>query len=609
MVVDARSHGRGDPAHLADRPDAFVPVIDRLHDLARSLQPFFLEEPPNLYARGWARCARVGVFRRFRHLSGDQLSDLVRFATARSARSSSAISRPTRYAGSTSRTTSTGCTRRRTCPARRSACSSTCCPAARTCPGLLRPRDRRDGLDHPGDGGGGPGGGGGDPGVVDGCARRGPGRARDRGLLEDGTELDAKVVLSNADPKRTFLGLVESPQLAGGVPRRRRGDQDGRPVRQGELRPVRGAAWTGMPADADANRRSLATLVPTLEEAQRIYDRHRGGEIPDELWVDCVTASNVDETLAPPGDARHDGVRAVRALRAPTGHLGRTARRAAAQGRGDDRALRATRRPGTIGAAQVLTPLDLERTYGLTEGNIFHGDLHIGQLFSMRPLPAWSRYRTPIEGLYLCGAGAHPGGGVTGAPGYGASHAALRDLRDGGARGAEGSLPQLRVAPVTEFALGGELRPIEAARRRGRLRAGLPPGERRGSAGRALVPRARLPDVVHGDARHDDERDRMTTGRLRFERTRDPGRGRRHGRVGAVPGRRPDVLAVAEVPPPPGSVLRDRRLPELPGHGGRRAGRPVVRHPGRERHARRTRPRLALGRPRRAARDRSRCTR
>jgi phytoene dehydrogenase-like protein len=86
---------------------------------------------------------------------------------------------------------------------------------------------------------------------------------------------------------------------------------------------------------------------------------------------------------------------------------------------------------GSIETAQVLTPLDLERTYGLTEGNIFHGDLNIGQLFSMRPMPAWSRYRTPVEGLYLCGAGAHPGGGVTGAPGHGASHAALRDLRRG----------------------------------------------------------------------------------------------------------------------------------------------------------------------------------
>ena len=73
--------------------------------------------------------------------------------------------------------------------------------------------------------------------------------------------------------------------------------------------------------------------------------------------------------------------------------------------------------PGAIVARQVLTPLDLERTYGLTEGNIFHGDLRLEQLFFMRPVPGWSQYRTPVDGLYLCGAGAHPGGGVTGAPG------------------------------------------------------------------------------------------------------------------------------------------------------------------------------------------------
>jgi phytoene dehydrogenase-like protein len=77
----------------------------------------------------------------------------------------------------------------------------------------------------------------------------------------------------------------------------------------------------------------------------------------------------------------------------------------------------------------VLTPLDLERVYGLTEGNIFHGDLTLEQLFFMRPVAGWSQYRTPIEGLYLCGAGAHPGGGVTGAPGHNAAHQVLRDWK------------------------------------------------------------------------------------------------------------------------------------------------------------------------------------
>ena len=82
----------------------------------------------------------------------------------------------------------------------------------------------------------------------------------------------------------------------------------------------------------------------------------------------------------------------------------------------------------SIIARRVFTPLDLERTFGITEGNIFHGDLSLDQLFFMRPLPGWSQYRTPIAGLYLCGAGTHPGGGVTGAPGHNAAHRILRDL-------------------------------------------------------------------------------------------------------------------------------------------------------------------------------------
>ncbi len=77
----------------------------------------------------------------------------------------------------------------------------------------------------------------------------------------------------------------------------------------------------------------------------------------------------------------------------------------------------------------VLTPLDLEQRFGITEGNIFHGDINMAQLFHMRPVPGWTQYRSPIEGLYLCGAGTHPGGGVTGAPGFNAAKRILRDQR------------------------------------------------------------------------------------------------------------------------------------------------------------------------------------
>jgi phytoene dehydrogenase-like protein len=77
-------------------------------------------------------------------------------------------------------------------------------------------------------------------------------------------------------------------------------------------------------------------------------------------------------------------------------------------------------------ARRVYTPLDLEQTFGITEGNIFHGDISLEQMFFMRPLPGWAHYKTPIDNLYLCGAGTHPGGGVTGAPGYNAAHMILR---------------------------------------------------------------------------------------------------------------------------------------------------------------------------------------
>jgi phytoene dehydrogenase-like protein len=78
---------------------------------------------------------------------------------------------------------------------------------------------------------------------------------------------------------------------------------------------------------------------------------------------------------------------------------------------------------------QVISPLDLEREYSLTGGNIFHGDMTLDQLFFMRPVAGWAKYRTPIEALYLCGSGTHPGGGVMGAPGYNAAREILSDWR------------------------------------------------------------------------------------------------------------------------------------------------------------------------------------
>jgi phytoene dehydrogenase-like protein len=183
-----------------------------------------------------------------------------------------------------------------------------------------------------------------------------------------------------------------------------------------------------MPRDWAAPQRALFTLVPSLEFAQASAEAARRGEIPEELWVDCVVATNVDPSLAPAG--KHVLTCFVQYV---PYRLARSSWDFERERLGDRVVARigdyAPNVPAAVVARQVLTPLDLERTYGLTEGNIFHGDLNLEQLFFLRPVPGWSSYRTPVEGLYLCGAGAHPGGGVTGAPGHNAAKQVLRDRR------------------------------------------------------------------------------------------------------------------------------------------------------------------------------------
>jgi phytoene dehydrogenase-like protein len=256
---------------------------------------------------------------------------------------------------------------------------------------------------------------------------------RARGVaLEDGTEIQAGTVLSGADPKRTFLGLVDKAELPEEFRAAVAGIRMDGPCGKVNLVLDAEPAVRGMPPGAGPGRRALFTLPPDLAVADACYDRAKRGELPDsdQLFIDCVVASAVDGSLAPAG--RHIMTCFVQYLPYRP-----------AEGSWDglreelgDRVLArigtfAPGLPASVVARQVLTPLDLERTYGLTEGNIFHGDIAADQLFHMRPVPGWARYATPVPGLYLCGAGAHPGGGVTGAPGYNAARRVLADLRRG----------------------------------------------------------------------------------------------------------------------------------------------------------------------------------
>jgi len=247
-------------------------------------------------------------------------------------------------------------------------------------------------------------------------------------VLEDGTELRSRMVFSNADPKRTFLKLVPSSELPGEFLQAIRGIKMDGPCAKVNMVLSEEPRFTGTPANTPPLQRSLYTLVSSLEFAERCYDIAKFGQIPEELWIDCVVASNADSSLAPSG--KHILTCFVQyvpyRLRTGDWDSNRVLLR--------DRVIKkiseyAPNVPNAIVSVQVLTPLDLERTYGVTEGNIFHGELNLEQLFFMRPVAGWSQYRMPITGLYLCGAGAHPGGGVTGAPGHNAAKQALRDWR------------------------------------------------------------------------------------------------------------------------------------------------------------------------------------
>ncbi|MEE9292197.1 MAG: NAD(P)/FAD-dependent oxidoreductase [Acidobacteriota bacterium] len=408
----------------------FLRVDDQLKKLARYLQPFFLEPPPNIGARGLEglmELLRVG--RRFHRISGDEISQMVAFMSG-----SLGDFLDRNYESDEVKTLilANNVYGKHGGPYQNG-----------TAIGLLFH------LLAGGEGGlqgffghviGGMGS------ITGAMAAAGRvhgaeiltsspvGRilvrdGRARGIaLEDGTEIGARFVVSNADPKRTFLGMVDSSDIPADFRHAIAGIKMAGPCAKVNFVLSEEPRVEGMPADADPRRRSLFTLVPSLEFAERCYDEAKLGRFPEELWVDCVVASNVDDTLAPRG--KHIMTCFVQyvpyQLKDGTWDENRELL--------GDRVVKMIARyapnvPTAIVARQVLTPLDLERTYGLTEGNIFHGDLVLDQLFFMRPVPGWAQYRTPIQGLYLCGAGTHPGGGVTGAPGYNAARQVLKDLR------------------------------------------------------------------------------------------------------------------------------------------------------------------------------------
>jgi phytoene dehydrogenase-like protein len=250
--------------------------------------------------------------------------------------------------------------------------------------------------------------------------------------LEDGTELFAEVVVSAADPHRTFTNFVDPRELPADLV-----DALARYRYQGTSSKVN-FALDGLPrypalGDRADHYRGFLNIGPSLEYIERAFDEAKYGWYSTRPYIDGCIQSTLDPDMAPPG--KH--VMSCFIQYTPY-HL-----------RGSDWGTEREKMADTVQSTlesffpgfsdlvlhrEVVTPLDIEQVAGLPEGNIFHGEFLAPQMYFFRPAPGWNQYRTPIEGYYQCGSGTHPGGCVMGAPGKLASRRILGDLaaRHGG---------------------------------------------------------------------------------------------------------------------------------------------------------------------------------
>jgi phytoene dehydrogenase-like protein len=246
-------------------------------------------------------------------------------------------------------------------------------------------------------------------------------------LLSTGEEIAAKVVVSNADPKRTLLQLIDSTHLSPDFVQKLQHYRGNGTVAKVNL------ALSGLPnftAIKNGSSNALKGRIHIgheIDYLERAFDESKYGNFSRQPYLEAMIPSLTDPTLAP--DGKH--VMSIYMQYAPYKLKGdwESQRRELGQTVVKTLAQYAPNLPELILTHQIITPLDLEEKYGLTGGQIFHGDLALDQFFTMRPLLDWARYRTPIQNLYLCGSGTHPGVGLTGGSGANAAREILKELK------------------------------------------------------------------------------------------------------------------------------------------------------------------------------------
>ncbi len=248
-------------------------------------------------------------------------------------------------------------------------------------------------------------------------------------VLSTGEEISAKAIISNADPKRTLLKLVDPTHLAPDFVMKLQHYRMPGTVAKVNLALSGLPRFTALNGASDGNALTGRIHIgPEIDYLERAFDESKYGNFSRQPYLEVAIPSLTDPSLAPAG--KH--VMSIYVQYAPyklKNSDWETQRNALGQTVVQTLAQYAPNLPEMILTHQIITPQDLEDTYGLTGGHIFHGELSLDQFFTMRPLLDWARYRTPIQNLYLCGSGTHPGAGLTGGSGANAAREILKELK------------------------------------------------------------------------------------------------------------------------------------------------------------------------------------
>jgi phytoene dehydrogenase-like protein len=245
--------------------------------------------------------------------------------------------------------------------------------------------------------------------------------------LADGKEIQARTVVSNMDVRRTFLETMDAHDLP---------DDFVKQVRNFKIRGSSGKlniALDGLPSfpaipPGSPSTRGDMHVTDTVEMLERAYDDWKEGRWSRSPYLDILIPSQIDPTMAPDGKHYMSVFVQYCPYQLADGEWTEAKRKAFGNTVIDTIARHSPNFKDLILHAEIRTPWDIERQVGLTEGNIFQGELTFDQLLFNRPVPGYAQYRAPVRGMYMCGSSTHPGGGVMGAPGYNAAGAILRDM-------------------------------------------------------------------------------------------------------------------------------------------------------------------------------------